>query len=126
MKISRKTHQAIRLQNIAFTFLFLSIIGLLAWLSTQYNTQSDWTSNSRNSLSTPSIQLLSTLDKPVEITAYASENEILRRQISELVENYTRHKPDISLPIVNPDIRPDQARHEGIKVDGALCIRYNG
>jgi len=126
MKISRKAHQFIRLQNIVFTLLFLGTMGLLAWLSTQYSVQSDWTANSKNSLSKPSIQLLKQLTLPIEITAYASENDILRRQISELVEKYTRHKPDMTLTIINPDMRPDQAREEGITADGELIIRYNG
>ena len=125
MKISRKAHQFIRLQNVVFTLLFLSTIGLLAWLSTQYTAQSDWTANSRNSLSSPSIQLLERLKLPIKITAYASENDILRQQISELIAKYSRHKTDISLTIINPDIRPDQAREEGITADGELIIRYN-
>ena len=126
MKISRKLHQLIRLQNIIFTLLFLGTMGLLAWLSTQYTAQSDWTANAKNSLSQPSIQLLDTLDQPVEITAYASENEILRQQISELIAKYAHHKIDISLNFINPDMRPDQAREEGITSDGELVIRYNG
>jgi len=126
MKISRKLHQLIRLQNIIFTLLFLGTMGLLAWLSTQYTAQSDWTANAKNSLSQPSIQLLDKLDHSVEITAYTSENEILRQQISELVAKYAHHKTDISLSIINPDMRPDQAREEGITSDGELVIRYNG
>jgi len=126
MKISRKTHRFIRVQNFVFTLLFAGVIGLLAWLSTQYSVQSDWTANNRNSLSAPSITLLSKLSKPIEIVAYASENEILRQQISELIEKYKRHKTDISLTIVNPDMRPDQAREEGITTDGEMLIRYDG
>ncbi|PHS72425.1 MAG: ABC transporter [Cycloclasticus sp.] len=126
MKISRKAHLFIRLQNVAFTVLFLGTIGLLAWLSTQYVFQSDWTANNRNSLSSPSIQLLTKLELPIEITAYVSENDILRQQISELVAKYSRHKANISLHIINPDMRPDQAREEGITTDGELIIRYKG
>ncbi|ORU93537.1 MAG: ABC transporter [Cycloclasticus sp. symbiont of Bathymodiolus heckerae] len=126
MKISRKAHQFIRLQNIIFTVLFVGILGLLAWLSTQYSIQSDWTANSKNSLSAPSLTLLKKLDKPITITAYASENDVLRRQISELIAKYSRYKSDISLTIINPDMRPDQAREEGITTDGELVIRYDG
>ena len=79
MKISRKIHHFIRLQNIAFTFLFIGVFALLAWLSSQYSAQSDWTANSRNSLSEPSVQLLQQLDQNVDITAYATENELLRQ-----------------------------------------------
>jgi len=126
MKISRKKHRYIRLQNILFTVLFVGCLGLLAWLSTQYTHQSDWTANNRNSLSAQSIQLLGKLKKPIEITAYASEIDILRQQITELTAKYIQHKTDISLEIINPDTRPDRAREEGITTDGELILRYNG
>ncbi|HAI96008.1 MAG: ABC transporter [Cycloclasticus sp.] len=126
MKISRKKHRYIRLQNILFTVLFVGCLGLLAWLSTQYTHQSDWTANNRNSLSAQSIQLLGKLKQPIEITAYASENDILRQQITELAAKYIQHKTDISLEIINPDTRPDRAREEGITTDGELILRYNG
>ncbi len=126
MKISRQSHRFIRLQNIVFTCLLVGILALLALLSTQYSFQSDWTSNGRNSLSAPSIALLEKLDQAIEITAYTSENEILRRQIAQLLAKYTRYKADISLSFINPDMRPDQAREEGITADGELIIRYNG
>lgn len=124
MKVTRKTHQAIRFQNIFFTVLFFAVMGLLAWLSTQYSVQSDWTVNSRNSLSSPSIQLLRTLNKPLNITAYVTESEVIRQRISELVKKYQHHKKDVSLSFINPDLRPDITREEGITTDGELIIRY--
>lgn len=126
MSISKKTHQLIRLQNILFTVLFICSLSLLAWLSTQYRTQFDWTANNRNSLSQPSILLLKKLKQPVEVYAYTSENELLRRQISVLIDKYQHHKADISLSYINPDIRPDKAREEGITADGELVLYYNG
>lgn len=125
MKISVKTHRFIRLQNILFTLLFISTIGFAAWLSTVYEQQFDWTNNNRNSLSSPSVQLLKQLEMPIEITAFASENEILRRQISELVAKYSRHKANITLNIINPDMRPDLAREEGISTEGEMVIYYD-
>ena len=125
MKVTRKTHQAVRIQNIIFTLLFCSVMGVLAWLSTQYTIQSDWTVNNRNSLSSPSIELLKKLSTPVEITAYATENDVIRQRISELIKKYQHHKADTSLTFINPDTRPDVAREEGITTDGELIIHYN-
>ena len=125
MKVSRKTHQSVRIQNIIFTILFCSVMGVLAWLSTQYSIQSDWTANNRNSLSSPSILLLQQLSKPLEITAYVTENDVIRQRISELIKKYQQHKDDISLTFVNPDTRPDVAREEGITIDGELIVHYN-
>jgi ABC-type uncharacterized transport system involved in gliding motility auxiliary subunit len=124
MNVTRKTHQAVRIQNIIFTLLFCSVMGVLAWLSTQYSVQSDWTANSRNSLSSPSIQLLQKLSNPIEITAYVTKNDVIRQRISELIRKYQQHKDDISLTFINPDTRPDIAREEGITTDGELIIHY--
>lgn len=126
MTISKKIHQLIRLQNILFTVLFICSLSLLAWLSTQYRTHFDWTANNRNSLSQPSVLLLKKLKQPIEVHAYSSDNELLRRQISVLIDKYQHHKADISLSYTNPDLRPDKAREEGITADGELVLYYNG
>jgi ABC-type uncharacterized transport system involved in gliding motility auxiliary subunit len=126
MKISKKTHQQIRLQNIAFNVMFIAVIGLLAWLSTQYTTQTDWTANTRNTLSEPSQQLLKKLQKPVQVTAFVSGNKIIRKQIHTLIQKYSAYKKDVKITFVNPDIKPDLAREEGITKEGQLIIRYDG
>ena len=48
MKVTVKSRRQIRLQNILFVVLFVGLIGVLAWLSTRYHYQSDWTANGRN------------------------------------------------------------------------------
>ena len=56
MKVSIRSRRMIRLQNILFVVLFLGIIGLLAWLSTRYTYQADWTATGRNTLSAEKIK----------------------------------------------------------------------
>lgn len=126
MKVSKKTHQQIRLQNIAFNVMFIAVIALLAWLSTQYTTQTDWTANTRNTLSQPSQQLLKKLDKPIQVTAFVSGNDIIRKQVQALIQKYSAYKDNIYITFINPDIKPDLAREEGISKEGQLIIRYDG
>ncbi|ORU89468.1 MAG: ABC transporter [Cycloclasticus sp. symbiont of Poecilosclerida sp. M] len=126
MNLTPKTHMQIRLQNIAFGVLFISIVMMLAWLSTQYTVQSDWTASNKNSLSQPSIQLLGKLNTPINISAYVTKNELIRKRIKELVRRYQQHKSDLNLDFINPDTRPDLAREQGITADGELIIYYNG
>ena len=90
MKINRKTHIEIRLQNLLFSLLFLVAVGLVAWLSTQYSTQFDWTASHRHTLSDASRQVLDLLKDPVTITAYARENQQVREPIRDLVDRYSR------------------------------------
>ena len=70
MQISKKIHRQQRLQTWAFVVLFLTAIGLLAWLSTRYHFQSDWTASGRFTLSDATAQLLKKLDGPVTITSF--------------------------------------------------------
>ncbi|NNF97546.1 MAG: ABC transporter, partial [Halobacteria archaeon] len=71
MEINRKTRLQFRIQNLVFLVLFLAVIGLLAWLSHRYSFESDWTATGRHTLSNTSITLLSRIEGPVQITAFA-------------------------------------------------------
>jgi ABC-type uncharacterized transport system involved in gliding motility auxiliary subunit len=126
MKINRKTHLELRLQNLLFTLLFLAAIGLLGWLSTRYTAQFDWTASHRHTLSDASRKLLDLLQGPVTITAYARENPERRARISDQVSRYSRYKKDLTLVFVNPDTQPDKVRELGITLDGELLVEYQG
>ncbi len=126
MKINRRTHLEIRLQNTLFSLLFLVIVGLLAWLTTRYTAQFDWTYGGRQSLSEASKTVLEQLKGPVTVTAYARENPMQRQKIREQIERYSRHKQDLTLDFINPDTQPDKVREIGITIDGELLVRYQG
>ena len=126
MEVTPKSRLQVRLQNLLFVVLFLGVIGMLAWLSTRYNYQADWTAGGRNTLSPASQTLLKKLAGPVTFTAYARETGTLRKQITELVNHYRRYKPDMELRFVNPDAEPELMRQLGVTVDGELHITYAG
>ncbi len=127
MKVTRKSRLIIRLQNIAFVVLFLAVVGLLGWLSTRYTIVADWTQSGRNTLSETSVTLLKTIEGPLSITAFvrqSPESTTMRSRIEDIIGRYQRHKPDINLGFVNPDIEPQLIRDLGISVEGELLIRY--
>lgn len=124
MEINRKTRLQFRLQNLIFLVLFLAAIGLLAWLSHRYAFESDWTATGRHTLSDTSITVLSRIKGPVQITTFARKE--LRPAIEEFVARYQKHKPDISLSFINPDLEPDKTRAMGITVEGEMVISYQG
>jgi ABC-type uncharacterized transport system involved in gliding motility auxiliary subunit len=126
MQVTRRSRLQFRLQNIAFVGLFLTVIGLLGWLSHRYAFQADWTAGNRNTLSEASQAVLENIPGPIKITAFAREQELLRRQIEELVSRYQRYKNDLALDFVNPDTQPARVRELGITVDGELLIEYQG
>jgi ABC-type uncharacterized transport system involved in gliding motility auxiliary subunit len=128
MEASNKNRRLLRLQSWTFVILFLTVIGLLAWLSTRYNYQADWTAGGRHTLSESSTTLLEKLDGPVTLTSFSRPDDIsgLRKRTRELVSRYQRIKPDITLEFVDPDEDPEQVRSEGITLDGELLVTYQG
>jgi ABC-type uncharacterized transport system involved in gliding motility auxiliary subunit len=126
MKVSRRSRILLRLQGLTFSLLFSASIGLLAWLSTQYVYQADWTAGARNTVSADTRELLAGLDQPVRITAFVRDEAQLRRQIQDLIGSYQRFKDDITLEFINPDKEPEQVRELGISSGGELRVSYNG
>ncbi len=126
MLVNKQSRLQITIQNIIFYIFFLAIIGLLAWLSLRYSYQADWSASNRNSLSNASTSLLNVIEGPVQIAAYASEDENLRRQIQTIIKLYQRKKSNISFSFINPETEPDKTRQQGISVNGELVIEYEG
>jgi len=127
MQVTRKSRIYIRIQNILFVVLFIAAVGLLAWLSNRYSVVADWTLSGRNTLSEVSISVLETLDGPVNVTAFVrggGESDVVRSRIQDIIGRYQRHKNDIHLAFINPDLEPQQVRELGISVEGELVVRY--
>ena len=124
MRNLRPSKLQLRAVNAVFIVLFLLALVLLQWLSENYHWRFDWTSAARNSLSPASVAALKSLDKPVTVTAYASEQPNLRKAIRELFERYQKHKADLALSFVNPDSDPESARRAGVRFDGEVVVQY--
>ena len=128
MEITKKARNQIRLQNIIFIVLFSTIIGLLAWLSNQYKIELDWTNNNKNTLSKISVKLLQQIPAPITITTFIPDGNLIsnRQYIQELVAKYKKHKKNITLNIINPDVAPDLVRKLKVTNYGEVVIEYEG
>lgn len=115
-----------RLAAAATLALAITTAVLLAWLSQRYALEADWTRAGRHTLTSASVELIGRLRAPLEITAYAREEPELRDVVRRLVDRYRRHKADISLHFVNPDVVPDEVRGLGVTVNGELVLKYQG
>lgn len=126
MLVTKKSQFQIRAQTTSFVLLFLGAIGLLAWLSTRYSFEADWTANKRNSLSEASVAAVKVIEGPVTVTAFATEDENIRRGITDLIKRYQRIKPDLQLTFVDPSAEPEQVRQLNITMNGELIFNYAG
>lgn len=126
MRISPKSRRQLRVQSVAFFALFATAVGLLAWLSVEYNYQADWTIGNRNTIAPASRQLLATLEQPIEIIAFVEDNAALHQRVRERIRRLQRHKSNIQLRFVNPELQPERATEAGINRPGQLLIRMSG
>jgi len=124
MRVTRTSRRQLQLQNLIFVVGLLVVTGLLAWLSTGYRIEADWTRGGRNTLSLDSRQLLDKMQGNIHITAFVTENNAIRDHIKDLVGRYQRYKHNIKLQFVNPDTEPERVRDLGITADGELLIAY--
>ena len=115
-----------RLLDWLFAALVLAAALLLAFLSTRFGWQHDFSYAQRASLDSRTVELLKRLEAPVSITSYAPRDNELRRAISDFIARYQRIKRDISLAFIDPDADPAATREAGISVNGELAIRYQG
>ncbi len=126
MKLSNQSRLQLTFQKIIFLLLFLSTIGMLAWITNHYTYQIDLTANKRHSLSDSSIDLLNVLDKEVMVHAYATD-DVTKKAITEVISRYQRQKSNFKLRLLNPDIDIDDAQQDGIVMNKpyAFVIYYN-
>lgn len=113
----------LRVQNSIFYLLFVVIVGLLGWLGKTYHKTFDISANQRNSLHASTQQVLKSIDKPIKLTAYVPDDAVVHSSLKELVNKYKKHKKDISLEIINPDLEPKRAQQDGIEYSGQLNIK---
>lgn len=126
MRVSSKSRWQLRLAGNSFVLLFLVAMALSLWLSHEYHVQFDWTYAGQNSLSETSVLLLQKLNKPVKVTAFATDRPELRQGIRNIIDRYRQHYKDITLEFVDPDKDPARVRAANIRYDGELLVEYGG
>ena len=126
MKLSNQSRLQLTIQKFIFLLLFISSIGMLAWISNHYSYQFDLTANKRHSLSSNSVDLLNTLDGAVTVNAYTSD-DVTKQAINEIISRYQRVKADFNLRLLNPDIDIEQVQKDGVVMNKpfAFVIYYN-
>ncbi|WP_020558061.1 GldG family protein [Thiofilum flexile] len=123
MKMTKSTHRHLQLNSLFFYIILLAIIGGIAFVSTLFSYEFDWTYGNRNSLSTNTEQLLKTINKPLEVVAYLPNDDDLRTKVEKVIKKYQRIKPDIKFTALNPDLAPKQAAEDGVQYSGQLVLK---
>lgn len=126
MKLTNRSRLQLTIQKFIFLLLFISGIGMMAWVTNHYNYQFDLTANKRHSLSSSSVDLLNLLDKDVTVHAYTTD-DVTQKAVQEIMGRYQRVKSNFNLRLLNPDLDIEQAKQDGIVMSKpfAFVIHYN-
>lgn len=122
MNISPKTKLQLKIQNSIFYILLIIVVILLAQLSLKTDIHSDWTENSRHSLSNTTKDLLAQLDEEITIQAFISQNNEYRDALESILERYQRHTGKLLIEYINPDFSPDLVRSLNIQQQGEMVV----
>jgi ABC-type uncharacterized transport system involved in gliding motility auxiliary subunit len=118
------------LRNLAFVLLLIGAAIGLGYLAGLHPAQRDITFNASNSLEPASIELLRKLSGPVNITVYATMQDVrlgdIRKIIGNFLSLYQRYKPDIHLVFIDPEKEPEKTRAARIQLNGEMVIEYAG
>jgi len=129
MKINRKLRFQLFVQNGFFVVLFLLLIVLLGYITSQYRVARDITQANRNLLTQGSVNILKQMNGPVNITVFATKDDAnsgdnFRKGMIDFIARYQREKKDIYLKFINPSEEPKLAQEMGIKTDGEIVVDY--
>lgn len=130
MKINRKLRLQLLAQNWMFVLVFLALILMLGYLSSQYRWARDITQANRNILTQGSVNVLKQMDGDINITVYATNDDAnngdtFRKGMQDFVARYQREKKNVFINFVNPSEEPKLAQEAGVKVDGETIVEYN-
>jgi ABC-type uncharacterized transport system involved in gliding motility auxiliary subunit len=126
MKLSFRISQHPSVKNLAITAVLLACLSGLAFLTYRYNTEFDATANNNNTLSEGTRKVLTSLPDTVLITVYIKTSHPLKRQIKPLLERYRRHKANIKIQFVDPEVNLAKARELGVGSQGLIVVEYHG
>jgi len=130
MKINRKFRWQLLAQNWMFVLVFLALVVMLGYLSSQYRWAKDITQANRNILTQGSVNVLKQMDGDINITVYATNDDAnngdtFRKGMLDFVARYQREKKNVFITFVNPSEEPKLAQEAGVKVDGETIVEYN-
>ncbi len=93
---------------LANTLLVLAVWGLMMFLSARHFHRFDLTGDRRHALSEQTLQLLETLDQPVEVFVIEDEPADLFRQINDLLAEYAARNTRFIVHQVDPVRQPGE------------------
>ena len=125
MNINPKTRFQLQIQQFIFYVLVIIVVTLLAQLTLKTNVRSDWTANSRHSLSDSTKDVLKQLDDDVTIQVFISPDSEYHSALESLLSCYQQHSDKLNVIYINPDFSPEIVRKLNIQQQGEMVVSLN-
>ena len=130
MKINKSLRLQMLAQSWLFVVLFVCLVVVVGYLSSQYHVAKDITQANRNILTQGSANILKAIKGPINVTVYATNDDAnhgdtFRKGMIDFMARYQREKKDINLKFINPTLEPKLAQEANIKEDGEVVVEYN-
>ena len=122
MNINSKIRLNLKIQNSIFYILLIIVVTLLAQFSLKTNIYTDWTANSRHSLSTTSTDFLKQLQQNITVQVFVSPTYQHHAALESLITRYQRHSDFLTINYINPDFSPELVRSLNIQQQGEIVV----
>jgi ABC-type uncharacterized transport system involved in gliding motility auxiliary subunit len=109
-----------------FIAAFIGILVLVNFLSDRHHNRLDLTEVGEFTLSPQTVQILSNLAEPINITAFYTEADPRQQDLEDLLTEYAYHKDKISYEFIDPDLKPSVAMQYDITSYGTIVFESAG
>ena len=106
--------------------LLAGIVLSAGWLTQRFSASLDITANDRHSLTPTTIQVLESMDSPVEMIAVLGASPQQRKGVEALISRFQSVKPDVQLRFINPETDPAAARALNAAPGGEVILKAAG
>jgi ABC-type uncharacterized transport system involved in gliding motility auxiliary subunit len=106
--------------------VFAAILVFLQTLSARHNAQYDTTANKRFSLSPQTEKILGALTKDVVVTCFFKEAGPGRRELQDLLKQYSSESHRVKYEFIDPDKDPVAARRYQVTSYGTIVVESGG
>lgn len=99
--------------------LAVAIVLMINYLSFRHYYRTDWSRTQRYSLSPKTIKILDSLEKPVNITVFFQQGNVLHEDIQNLLREYQFHSDQLNILWADPDRDLAMTEEMALKYDVA-------
>lgn len=112
--------------SILMVTIFVSILGIVNFLSTRHYMRIDLSEGGRFSLSPQTIHILKVLTRDVKINAFFQDVSQSKPQFKDLLESYRYYTPKLTYEFIDPDKQPAVAKRYGVTQYETVVVESSG